>query len=198
MRPCRECDRRRVSDAGAQATGIRLIDEPAGIHTVGRNEPFEVVAEVRGRVPDLSSTLESVNDLADDRMVAAEQLARAHDVPGAQELPNPCRRDAPASVGSSHVMDDVNLEAVAETESGEGLRSTDATPTEAEVGADQHGLGGQCVHQNETGELVSCQRREIFVEAQHQHGVHAGIGKQTYFLVHPNEVLGALVGGQQR
>ena len=78
------------------------------------------------------------------------------------------------------------------------LRSTDATPTEAEVGADQHGLGGQCVHQNETGELVSCQRREIFVEAQHQHGVHAGIGKQTYFLVHPNEVLGALVGGQQR
>ncbi len=126
-----------------------------------------------------------MDDLAENGGGMSEQPPRRLHVALRERLPDPRRGDAAIRVERTHVVDDVDAEAVLLPETREHLGGSRPALPEAEVVSDEHRAGRERLDQHPPYELVRGQRRERLVESQQQRRIDPGLGEQTELLRDP-------------
>jgi hypothetical protein len=139
----------------------------AGVDRVGRDEKAFRHVEVRSRKAELAAAAVATDDDPLDLRGPPEQGGAPLDLARADELPDAARRDV------LHERDPPYVEA----ESLEQREIALTAASEAERFACRHGFGADAA-QHPLGELLGRKRRELLVEAEHEHVLDSGALEQ--------------------
>ena len=139
----------------------------AGIDAVGWDEELPRYVEVRGREPELAAASVAADDGSLDLRRPSEHRRRSPDLAGVHELAHAARRDVLDERHSPHV----------ETEAVEQVQVAFATASEAERLARRDRLRTD-PSQLLLGEVLRRERRELLVEAEHEHVFDSRSGEQ--------------------
>src|SRR5690606_22241028 len=192
-----DADRGRVADAGAQPVRRALVDQPARVDPVRRDESLQVGRQVRGREAELPSALEAVDDFAEHRRRSPEKLPGRLDVALGEQLADPRGRHTAIHIEGAHIGDDIHPEAELRPDLAQDLRVAGTSAAEAEVLAHEHRLRTQGADEDALDELPRREVGERAIEPQHERRVDAGLSEQPQLLSHAHEVFRAHFGSQQ-